>query len=306
MSNAIDAQHRTIAAERIFVPLPDYPMKPLLSRILLPITDDPYFAQAGGMALQLAEDFGAEITLLVIDDDSGPYETVSLPFHDGDFVANVQTGEDPSRKSLGDRLGVFRSDAAERKIAVGAIQVRGHTATQVLLTSRFYDLIVTSGGSWFGEGERTATQRVNPLIEVLDQTVVPLLLAGTAETAAVNSAAVLFDGGPCATLALHALAALLINRPETPIHARVSLIEESVAQVLAEDCEKFLKSKGYTNVVSEYSPLAPMDAVTVGDFSPVDLSALGIRSRNTFHDLHVGVLAKHLIQNPQSGHSLFC
>lgn len=281
-------------------------MKASVSRILLPITDDPYFAQAADMALQLAEDFGAEITLLTIDDNSRPYETVSLPFHDGDFVANVLTGDEILEGSSADHLGKVLSAAAERKVETKSMHVQGHSASQLLLVSRFYDLIITSADPSFTGEEQGATQRVNPLIEVLDQTVVPVLMAGARGTADINSAAVLFDGGPCATLALHALAALLGQRPEIPIFVRVSLIEEKIAQVLAGNCESFLRSKGFENVVTEYSPDSPMDAISSGDFSAVDLTALGIRSRNTFHDLHVGVLAKHLIENPQSGHTLFC
>lgn len=281
-------------------------MKSSLSRILLPITDDPYFAQAAEMALQLAEDFSAEITFLTIDDNSQPYETVSLPFHDGNFVANVLTGDEIPASSSGGRLEESLSAAAQRKVAAKAVHVQGHSASQMLLVSRFYDLIITSAEPWFTDEEQVATQRVNPLIEILDQTVVPVLMAGASGAATFNSAAVLFDGGPCATLALHALAGLLSHRTSIPIYVRVSMIDENVAQVLAGNCESFLRSKGFENVVIEYSSVAPMEAIASGDFSPVDLTALGIRSRNTFHDLHVGVLAKHLIENPQSGHTLFC
>jgi nucleotide-binding universal stress UspA family protein len=281
-------------------------MKPSVSRILLPITSDPYFPQAADMALQLAQDFGAEITLVAIDDNSRPYETVSLPFHDGDFVASVLKEEEIATRSVPGGVEEFLARATEQKVKANEIYVQGHSATQMLLVSRFYDLIVTSAEPWFTDVDQLANQRVNPLIEILDQTVVPIFMAGTRGETKVNSAAVLFDGGPCATMALHALAALLIHSPATSLHVRVSMIEETMAQFLAEDCVRFLRSKGYENVVTEYSPLAPMEAIASGNFSPVDLTALGIRSRNTFHDLHVGVLAKHLIENPHPGHTLLC
>ena len=237
-----------------------------------------------------------------IDDESRPYETVSLPFHDGNLVANVLNRDELQSKSSAELL----AEAVERKIEASELRVRGHSASQVLLVSRFYDLVITSAEPWFTDEEQEATQRVNPLIEILDQAVVPVLMSGSRGSMEVNSAAVLFDGGPCATLALHALATLLSHRLDVPIHVRVSLIEERVARELAEDCEKFLRSKGYQNVIPEYSACAPKEAIDSGEFSRVDLMALGIRSRNTFHDLHVGVLARHLIENPQSGHTLFC
>lgn len=281
-------------------------MKGLPSRILLPVTADAHFPQAAGMALQLAEDFGAEITVLTIDDDSDAYETVSLPFHERSFVANIQPAGDLSAGEIGDRASKFLLDAVDRKVKAEEMRVRGHTATQVLLVSLYHDFIVTSAEPLFAWRDLNAPRRVNPVMEILDQTVVPLLMAGTGGSTALRSAAVLFDGGPCATQALHGLAAMLSDRPQIPVHVRVSRIDENVAQRLAGDCEKFLRSKGFENVIKEYSAQAPMEAVTGGDFSPVDVTAMGIRSRNTFHDLHVGMLAKHLIENPPSGHTLFC
>jgi len=281
-------------------------MKGPITCILLPMTFDEHFAGAAEMALQMAKASGAHITLLTVDDDSAPYETTSLPFHDGAFIAKVEPGENFPGDRFGDRAANFLCDAGERNVGVERLHVRGHTATQILLVSRFHDFVVSSGQSEFTEGDRKAMQRVKPLVEILDQSVVPLLMVGTGGGNVLRSAAILFDGGPCATLALHGLAAMLTDRPDIPIHVRVSLIEEKIAQRLADDCEAFLSSKGYLNVAKEYSPLAPMEALAAGDFPPVDLTALGIRSRNTFHDLHVGVLARHLIEVPQPGHTLLC
>lgn len=278
-----------------------------LTRILLPVTSDPGFEKAASLAISLAKQRKAEILLAVIDDDSAPYSTVPLPFHEKELIHS----EKPSERrllssSLGDRCAGFLLDASNEEVEVREVLAVGHAATQMLLLSRFTDLVVLSNQPHFPDRNGTLHRRVNPILEILDQTVVPVLVAGQDSTSEITSAALFFDGGPSATHSLHGLARVASHQPDLPLFVRLAAIDPDTAQRMGEECESFLRSKGYRDVSIEYSESSPLEAIETEIFTPVDLVAMGIRSKYTFHDLHVGVLAKHFLEHPGLGLTLFC
>ena len=282
-------------------------MKQAITRLLLPLTLDSEFDHGADMAVQIARDNDASITLAVIDDDSPSHVIADLPFHAKEFVHGIAHSEEIANGALNDRAARFLTETFAEKVEASEVLAVGHAATQILLLSRFHDMIVLSGAAQFPRREFTADRRANPLLEILDQTVTPVLLTGTNSVSQIKSASIIFDGGPCATHALQSFGVFLANRPETQIIVRVCLIEEAVARRLAREVEAYLRSKGFTNVKIEYSEKDPIEAITASDdFSPTDLVAMGVRSRNMFHDLRVGVLAKHFIDEEPAVHRLFC
>ncbi len=277
-----------------------------LSCILFPVTSDQGFEAAASTALSLASKNGAEIILVAIDDDSAPYETVPLPFHEKEFMHREEPPEDLLNSPLSRRCADFIIEAAREEVTVRELLVKGHAATQILLLSRFADVIVLPSSPHFPDREGMLHRRVDPILEILDQTVVPVLVTGKQFVSEITSAALFFDGGPCATRALHGLARLIARQPDLPIFIRVSMIDPEIAQRMGDECERFLRAKGCRDVSIEYSDLPPLEAIQTECFTPVDLVAAGIRSKRTYHDLHVGVLAKHFLEEPGPGVTLFC
>ncbi len=280
-------------------------MKPAITRLLLPVTLDSGFWQAAGRATQMAKDTGASVTLALIDDDSPFHEIVPLPFHGKEFVHRIGHSAEVSANALNDRAARFLTEAVADGIQAGEILAKGHTATQILLLSRFYDTIIMSSAPQFPMQNGAGARRAAPLLEILDQAVTPVLLAGESGKAGIESASIFFDGGPCATLALQGFCSVLASQPETHIYIRVCLIDEPVARRLAGEAASYLRSKGFENVSIEYSEKDPIEATTSKEFTSTDLVAMGIRSRNMFHDLRIGILAKHFLENETTVHRLF-
>lgn len=281
-------------------------MNTVLTRLLLPVTTDPGFEAAASVCLSLAKRHQAEILLMAIDDDSAPYETVALPFHEIELMHHEESSQQLLNSPLGDQCAGFLTDASREEVEVREVLAKGHAATQTLLLSRFTDLIVLSNQPHFPDRDGTLHRRVNPILEILDQTVAPVLVTGSKAISEITSAALFFDGGPCATHALHSLSRIIGNQPELPLFIRISGIDSKFAGRMGEECESFLRSKGLQNITIEYSPDHPLDAIKTEAFTPVDLIAMGTRSKHTFHDLHVGVLAKHFLEEPGNGVTLFC
>ncbi len=281
-------------------------MNPDISRLLLPVTSDGGFESAASTCLSLAKQHNAQILLAAIDDDSAPYATVNLPFHEKDFMHCEQASEKLLNSPLGDRCAKLLADASSDHIEVREVLAKGHAATQALLLSRFADLLVLSNQPHFPDRDGNLLRRVNPILEILDQTVVPVLVAGPDSVPEISSVALFFDGGPCASRALHSLARLFGHQPDIPVFVRVSIIEYGIAQQMGEECESYLRLKGFRNITIEYSENHPLEAIKTEAFTPVDLIAMGIRSKHTYHDLHVGALAKHFLEDPGVGLTLFC
>lgn len=220
--------------------------------------------------------------------------------------------EEPSEQllnsSLGDRCAGFiiAASKVEVEVEVREVLAIGHAATQTLLLSRFTDLIVLSNQPHFPDRNGTLLRRVNPILEILDQTVVPVLAVGREAPTEITSTALFFDGGPHSTRALHSLARLMGNQPNLPLFIRISGIKFQTALRMAEECERFLRSKGLQDITIEYSENSPLEAIKTEAFTPVDLVAMGIRSKHTYHDLHVGILAKHFLEESGASATLFC
>lgn len=281
-------------------------MKPLLTRILLPVSTDRGFEQAAVTALSLAKHQQAEIFLAEIIDDSNPSETVPLPFHEKEFMHHEITDEPRFSRPLSDLCADFMMDASKDEVDVREVRLRGHAATQTLLLSRFADLLVLSRSAHFDHPPDERTRKVNPVLEILDQTIIPVLIPGRTPLLDLSSAALFFDGGPCATRALHSLGRIVSSVPKLPLFIRVSSIDPVIARSMGEECERFLRSKGMLDISIEYSDAAPHEAIQTEVFTPVDLVAMGIRSRHSYHDLHVGEFARHFLEKETMEAVLFC
>lgn len=281
-------------------------MNSALTRILLPVTTDAGFESAASIALSLAKQHRAEIILAAIDDNRTPYETVPLPFHEKEFMHRVTPSEQILNSPIADRCASFIMNASKQDVAVREVLAQGHAATQALLLSRFSDLIILSASPHFLTRNADAQRKFNTIIEILDQTVVPILTPGTAPLTQITSVALFFDGGPYATRALHWLAGIINTEPDLPVFIRVSKIDPEIARRMGEECETFLRSKGLRDISIEYAETTPLEAIETEIFTPVDLVAMGIRSRHSYHDLHVGELAKHFLETQRLEATLFC
>ena len=196
---------------------------------------------------------------------------------------------------------------AQRKSATfDECVLSGHTATQVLLASRYHDLVIMSDNPIFADRDGTGPRRVNPLVEILDQAVVPTILCGESAALDIGPAALYFDGSPFATVALHQLAYLYQSTPNTQVTVRVSGFEKPIVENLANEAAQYLKVKGLTNVETETSCESPIELVQSYENDKIDMVALGIRSRQAYHDFRMGVLASHFLKNEPNKNKLFC
>jgi hypothetical protein len=281
-------------------------MKSGLHRILLPITVDQNFENSARFAFSLADASGAKTTVLSVDDDSPKYETTSLPFHSKNLNSTELHTETSAIPANNEQLKLVHSLSKENKKDFEVKIVGGHAATQILLMSRYHDVVILSDQSIFADKEGTGSRRVNPLLEILDQAVVPTVLCGLSAKPELGAAAIYFDGGPYATMALHHVAYLYQSSPEEKIVVRVSNAEESTARQLAEDASDYLKAKGLKQVSIECSTQPPIEYARSHSKDDVGLAVLGIRSRQAFHDFRIGALAHHFLEEEPNKNKLFC
>ncbi len=280
-------------------------MKSGINRILLPVTVGSGALNAARLAFSLAKETGGTVTVLAIDDDSPWYETTLLPFHTKNLNPIVKMSEQSKIPIVNEQVKAFHV-LVEDQVSFNQLIVEGHTATQLLLISRYHDIIVLPDDPHFADTQGIGPRRVNPLLEILDQTVVPVLLSGKSASPELGSAAIYYDGSPNATLALHQVAYLYQSIPEKEVIVRVSTFEKSIAQQLANDALSFLKAKGLTSVKTEYSTKAPIDFVRTRSKDNTSTAVLGIRSRQAFHDFRIGALAHHFLKDEPGMNKLFC
>ncbi|MDF1812961.1 MAG: universal stress protein [Verrucomicrobiales bacterium] len=281
-------------------------MRSGIAKILLPVSLDKNFENAAKFAVALAKDNGAKITGMMIDDDSPGYETTILPFHTKN-LNSIEIGSGKSRiPENNDLVNMVLSRSKSDKVDASKKLVGGHAATQVLLQSRYHDVVVMSDRALFPSIHEGLKRRVNPLLEILDQAVIPTILCGDSSAQFPGSAALYFDGSPFATMALHQLAYLYQSSPDRKIVVRVSYDKKSIAEKLTADAVDYLQSKGMRNVESEYSQESPIEFAKSRSGDDTSLVALGIRSRQAFHDFRIGALAHHFFEEEPGRNKLFC
>ena len=281
-------------------------MKSGINKILLPISVNSNFENAVHYAFHLAGLTKAEVTVLAVDDDSPWYETTLLPFHTKNLNPQEIHVEQTSIPAVNAQLELIQSIADSHKTGFSEMIVKGHTATQILLVSRYHDIVVFSEKPIFADQLGTGPRRVDPVMEFLDQTIIPTVLCGTSAIQELGSAAIYFDGSPNSTIALHQLAYLYQAAPDQKVVVRVSTFEEKVAKHLAKDAAEFLKTKGLKQVSIEYSSESPIDFAKSNSDDGISLNVLGIRSRQAFHDFRIGALAHHFLDEEPGKNKMFC
>lgn len=281
-------------------------MKSGINKILLPVSVNSNFESAVRYAFHLASLTKAGVTVLAIDDDSPWYETTLLPFHTKNLNPGEIHVEASSIPALNAQLELIHSISSDYEVGFNELIVQGHTATQILLVSRYHDIVVFSEKPVFADRMGTGPRRVDPILEFLDQTIIPTVLCGTEATPQVGPAAIYFDGSPNSAIALHQLAYLYQAAPKEKVVVRVSTFEEKIAKQLAKEAAGFLKTKGLKRVSIEYSSDPPIDFAKSNSDDDISLSVLGIRSRQAFHDFRIGELAHHFLDEEPGKNKMFC
>lgn len=277
-----------------------------IDKILLPLSVDGNFENSARLAFHIANLSGGVPTILTIDDDSPRYETTALPFHTKDLNPGTVESDISAIPVNNEMMKVVDSLSKEYKCAFRKQIVRGHAATQILLVSRYHDVVIMSDRALFADSLGEGQRRVSPICEILDQAVIPTVLCGEQSDPVLGSAAIYFDGSPFAALALHQTACLYQHSPDAKIVVRVSHREEAIASQLAADALNYLKNKGLDQSCSEISDDSPITLAQGHSGDEVGLVALGIRSRLAFHDFRIGALAHHFLKNEPRKNKLFC
>ena len=281
-------------------------MKTGINKILLPVSVDSRFENAVNYAFRLATLAEAKVTALMIDDDSPWYETTLLPFHTKELNARESHTGQSGIHSINLQLELIQRISKDYQAGFEEMRVAGHAATQILLLSRYHDIMIFTDSPIFANQHGTGPRRVDPLLEIVDQTIAPVVLCGNSAIPEIGSAAIYFDGSPNSAIALHQVAYLYQAAPDEKVVIRVSTFEEKVAKHLAKDAADFLKTKGLNSVSIEYSSEEAIDFAKSTSDDDITLSALGIRSRQAFHDFRVGALAHHFLEEEPGKNKLFC
>lgn len=281
-------------------------MKSGINQILLPVSVDNQFENAARFAFGLAKSNKASITALIIDDDSPWYETTLLPFHTKNLVSNDTKAEQSSLEANNEQIKCLYTIAEEMECTFSETIVKGHAATQILLQSRFHDVVILADNPIFADQHGAGARRVDPLLEILDQAIVPTILCGAEAETSLGSTAIYFDGSPFATLALHQVAYLYQSCPDEEITIRVSTFKEPTAKKLANQAAEYLKRKGLTNVSTQYSDRSPIDFARSCANDDTSMAVLGVRSRQAYHDFRIGALAHHFLEDEPTKNKLFC
>jgi len=187
----------------------------------------------------------------------------------------------------------FARTCSQMRVAHLESEYEGIPAQKLLESAIFYDLVVVGLRTSFHFETRDGA--LEPLSEILDRTITPVLAVPAKGLEKPENVIIAFDGSLGSARAMHDF--VRFAQPYSPsIKIVVAEKEKSQSDFLFRNATAFLRAHGFEKVTTEAidGPIIP--AMEAGAASGVDLIVAGIHSKKVLHDLFVGSFTRSLIQ----------
>jgi nucleotide-binding universal stress UspA family protein len=269
----------------------------MIRRIIVPLDPSSYSDAAVSYAVQLAKAHGAEVTGFMVVDTPGIHDSVS-PISPGAAVYAKKAEnrlEAEAHERIQEILEKFASRCDEAGVAHREVEDQGDPVEAIARESAFFDLLVIGLRTHFHF--QTSNSEGDTLEHLVGRLATPIL-AVTEEHVPLSdhlNVVVAFDGSPAAIRSLRQFTQLAgFSNPNIAI--LTSNEELEAARKIFGPAEEYLRTYGYTDIESEWTPMHIADAIDEEFVDKADLIVVGMHAKHGMLSFVVGSLTNHLIR----------
>ena len=269
----------------------------MIRRIIVPLDPSAYSDAAVSYAIQLAAAHEAEITGFMVVDTPGIHESVS-PISPGAAVYAKKAEnrlEAEAHERIGEILKKFASRCDKAGVAHQELEAQGDPVEAIARESAFYDLLIVGLRTHFHF--QTSDSDGETLEKLVGRLATPIL-AVTEDHVPLSdhlNVIIAFDGSPAAVRSLRQFTQLAaFSNPNIGILTANEELE--AARKIFGPADAYLRSYGYTDITSEWTPMHIDDAFDEEYIERADLVVLGVHAKQGIFNFGVGSVTNHLIR----------